>query len=485
MSAELSIHHDQPVPAPLIVDLDNALIFTNVVAETFVVALVRAPLAALKSLGSLFRGGLRAFEERLADVGNVDAALLPYNQAVVEATRRAAAEGRPVYLLSARSERYGRAVASHLNLLAGWIACNDGGARPGESRIDRLVRQFGQEGFDYIGEDGGRPAIWRNTPHSPDGQARSGETVQALEPADNETANAGRRPRAGLKTWLRLIRVHQYAKNGLVLVPVLTGHAFALDQLTAAFMALVSFCLVASSVYIVNDIVDLEADRAHPTKRRRPIASGEIPIVHGLLAVPVLLGVGMGLAVAVSLPFLLVLLGYLAVTTAYSFYLKRRLLIDVVALAGLYTLRVIAGSVATQVGMSEWLLGFSMFLFMSLALVKRYTELGTRESAGLPDPKNRNYRIADMPMLGSLAAASGFSAVVVFGLYLSSDAVRDSYSRPYVLWLACPILMYWIGRVLIMAQRRDIHDDPIVFALKDRISVLALIVLSSLVLAAI
>lgn len=482
MSAELSMHHDRPAPTPFIVDLDNALTFTNIVAESFVVALVRAPLEALRSLGALLRGN-GAFEERLSAVGAVDATLLPYNRTVVEATRRAAAEGRPVYLLSARGERYARAVAAHLDLLAGWISWNDGATRPGESRIDRLVRQFGHEGFDYIGDDRGRLAIWRSVPHSGDPSA-TGEIVQPLTPAEPESGDI-KRPRAGLKTWLRLIRVHQYAKNGLVLVPVLTGHAFALDQLTAAFMALVSFCLVASSVYIVNDIVDLEADRAHPTKRRRPIASGEIPILHGLMAVPVLLAAGIGVAAAVSMPFLLVLLGYLAVTTAYSFYLKRRLLIDVVALAGLYTLRVIAGSVATEVGMSEWLLGFSMFLFMSLALVKRYTELGTRESAGLPDPKNRNYRIADMPMLGSLAAASGFSAVVVFGLYLSSDAVRDSYSRPYVLWLACPILMYWVGRLLIMAQRRDIHDDPIVFALKDRISVLALIVLSSLVLAAI
>lgn len=287
-----------------------------------------------------------------------------------------------------------------------------------------------------------------------------------------------------LRVWIKALRVHQYAKNILIFVPLLTAHAFAFSSLLRALLAFVAFSLCASAVYILNDLVDLDADRRHPSKRLRPFASGAIPIAHGMIAMPVLLGLAFGCAFAVSLPLAAALAGYLGLTLAYSLKLKRKLLVDVVVLAMLYTARVVAGAAALPVAVSEWLLAFSMFIFTSLALVKRYVELSLRIERELPDPSNRNYQLADLPIVGALAAASGFNAVTIFALYISSPAVRELYHHPERLWLICPILLYWVGRTIVLAHRRHIDDDPIVFALNDPVSRLAGAVTIAIVLLA-
>jgi 4-hydroxybenzoate polyprenyltransferase len=281
------------------------------------------------------------------------------------------------------------------------------------------------------------------------------------------------REEPSLRVWLKALRVHQYAKNVLIFVPLLTAHAYAVPFLLRAMLAFVAFSLCASAVYILNDLVDLDADRRHPSKRLRPFASGTIPIAHSIIAIPVLLLLAFGCAFIASLPLAAVLAGYLALTLAYSLTLKRKPLIDVVVLAMLYTTRVVAGAVALPVMVSEWLLAFSMFIFTSLALIKRYTELSLRLEKQLPEPSNRDYQLADLPIVGALAAASGFNAVTIFALYISSPTVRDLYRHPQLLWLICPILLYWIGRAVMFAHRRAIDDDPILFALRDRVSRLA------------
>ena len=280
------------------------------------------------------------------------------------------------------------------------------------------------------------------------------------------------------------MRVHQYAKNALVFVPLLTAHAFTPEALLQSILALLAFSLCASSVYLLNDLLDLAADRAHLTKRRRPLASGMIPLMDGILAVPVLFLASLAVAIVVSPTFLGVLLGYFALTTAYSLVLKRKMLIDAVALALLYAFRVVGGAVAINVAISEWLIAFSLFIFMALALVKRYIELSSLLDRSLPDPSNRNYKTGDLPIVAALAAASGFNAVTILTLYLSSDAVHSLYNHPQLLWLLCPVLMFWFGRVLLMAHRRLMHDDPIVFALRDRVSRHVLLASVGIVLAA-
>jgi 4-hydroxybenzoate polyprenyltransferase len=270
-----------------------------------------------------------------------------------------------------------------------------------------------------------------------------------------------------------LLRVHQWAKNALVFVPLVTAQRFDLLAVGEAIGALIAFSLAASAIYILNDLVDLDADRKHPSKRLRPLAAGMFAITQAMALIPALLAVAFTVALLVSPAFAVVLLAYLSLTTAYTFVLKRKMLVDVMALASLYTIRVFGGAMAISVPMSEWLLAFSMFIFTALALIKRYIELAARIDKDLSDPTNRNYLKSDLDIVAALAAASGFNAVTVFALYISSDAVRPLYRHPEALWLICPILMYWLGRALLMAHRRLMDDDPVIFALRDQNSYIA------------
>lgn len=275
-----------------------------------------------------------------------------------------------------------------------------------------------------------------------------------------------------LQRWLKLIRIHQWSKNALVFVPLVTSHSFDLISLGQATGAFFAFSLAASGIYVINDRIDLEFDREHRTKKHRPLAAGEIPVQDALIVALILVTVATVGAFVLAPWFGLVLLGYLACATAYIFILKQKIIIDVVTLAALYVLRIVGGAAAIAVVPSLWLLIFSMFVFLALALVKRYTELVGWLDVNLPGPKNRDYRKVDLDTIATLAAASGFNAVTVFGLYLSSDTVRELYTYPQLLWLICPILVYWIARVLLLARRGLINEDPILFALKDRVSLI-------------
>jgi 4-hydroxybenzoate polyprenyltransferase len=270
--------------------------------------------------------------------------------------------------------------------------------------------------------------------------------------------------------WLRLLRPHQWAKNGLVGVPLLTSHHLSPAAIVLALLAAAAFSACASAGYILNDYLDVQADRDHPTKRERPFAGGTVSFASGAVLGIVCLLLAFGIASLISWRFVGVLGVYCIGTAAYSLILKRMMVIDALTLAGLYTVRIIGGAVAIGVPMSEWLIAFSMFLFLSLALIKRHSEMAMRFDAGLNDPANRDYKASDLPVITSLAAASGYCAVIVLSLYLSSDAVRALYANPPVLWLACPIFLYWISRALMLSNRRLINDDPIIFATKDKVS---------------
>jgi 4-hydroxybenzoate polyprenyltransferase len=287
------------------------------------------------------------------------------------------------------------------------------------------------------------------------------------------------------RAWFKLLRVHQWAKNALVLVPLLTAHRFDLLAFGQEIAAFLVFSTAASGVYILNDLVDLDSDRKHPSKRHRPLANATVSVSKATIVAPVLVAIGLVGAFLIGPWFAIVLLGYILLTTAYTFGLKRKMIVDVVALASLYTMRVIGGAAAISVPVSEWLLGFSMFIFTSLALIKRYTELAGRIDADLPDASNRNYRKSDLDIVAALAAAAGFNAVTVFALYISSETVHHLYRYPKALWLICPILMYWLARILMMAHRRHMDDDPIVFALKDWNSILAFSLIGAILIGAI
>ena len=273
---------------------------------------------------------------------------------------------------------------------------------------------------------------------------------------------------------LRALRPHQWVKNLLVYVPVVLDHKlFHPDTMTKATLAFVAFCCAASAAYVLNDLVDLEADRRHPTKRERPFASGALQPAAGLVLVPLLLAIAFGLSWS-SLPlrFVVLLALYVVLTSAYSLYLKRIAVLDVLLLAGLYTLRVLAGIAAAQVRFSTWLLAFAMFLFLSLAFLKRYTEVSAMEGTATEQVRRRGYQRGDREWLGSMGGACGYLSVLVLALYINSEQVVALYRLPLALWLVCPLLLYWVGRMWLLAHRGKIHDDPIVATVLDPASYL-------------
>ena len=397
--------------------------------------------------------------------------------------RNAREKGRPVYLASASNECYVGGVADHLGLFDGWFASAENENLSSSAKARRLVEAFGEQGFDYIGNDKADLAVWSKAKRRL--AVEPSPSVRAALKAMDADAFVLETPAGGLRAWIKLLRPHQWAKNALVFVPLFAAHRFDLEAVVYVIIAAVAFSLAASAIYILNDLVDIDADRRHRSKRLRPLAAGTVSVNKALLAAPVLLLVAFGVGLLVSPWFAAVLLGYAALTTAYTFYFKRKMMVDIVALASLYTLRVIGGAVAISASPSEWILAFSMFIFTSLALIKRYVELAARLDAALPDPTNRNYRKSDLAVLGAMAAASGFNAVTVFALYISSDTVHRLYRHPQALWLICPILMYWVGRALMMAERRLMDDDPLLFALKDRISLAAFALIGLIMIAAI
>jgi 4-hydroxybenzoate polyprenyltransferase len=365
-----------------------------------------------------------AYERRLASrlgAPAPDLTALPFDETVLESVRAARADGRKVWLLASDSRADAEAIATRLGLFDGVIEADD-------------ARRL-KDGFAYVGRD---------------------------------PAKATGRP--GWTTWLRALRVHQYVKNLLVFVPLGAAHDLEPDAFLNASTAFASFCLCASGVYVLNDLVDLSADRAHPTKCRRPFASGALPLSSGPPLIGALLAGAFVLALFLPLRFFLCLVGYLVLTTAYSFWLKRKMAADVVVLALLYTTRILAGGFATSVVVSEWLLAFSTFIFTALALMKRHVEIVALREHDLEDAKNRDYKRSDLPVIAALAGASAVNSVTVFALYLSSSAVVSAYSHPRVLWLVCPLLLYWLARALMMAHRGTMDDDPVAFALRDRIS---------------
>lgn len=454
------------IKRPLVVDLDGTLIRSDLFFENLFGFVGLSPFEAYK-IPLWLLNGKAALKRKLAESSEIDVATLPYAEAVLACIHKARMEGRRVYLASASDELLVRAVALHLGLFDGWFSSDGVTNLSGSTKAAVLVSMFGEGNFDYIGNAEVDFDVWKHAATalyigpSPRLQRRLTALNKAAEVVIVEKSNYA---------WVRLLRPIQWAKNALIGVALLTAHKFNLQAVLLILIAVASFSACASAVYIINDLVDIKADRAHPSKRKRPFASGEVSFLSAAIVGTLCLVVAFLAAAAISLKFIGVLVLYLATTTAYSLILKRKMLIDVVTLAGLYTIRVLAGAVAINVHMSEWLITFSIFIFLSLALIKRYSELIIRFDGGLSDPTNRNYKKDDLPVVSSLAAASGYCSIVVLSLYVTSDAVRGLYANPSMLWLTCPLMIYWISRMLMLSHRRLMTDDPIIFAVKDKIS---------------
>ncbi len=463
----------------LAVDLDGTLIASDMLHETFWASLSQdwstlftAPLALTK--------GRAALKSALQDKGKVQVDALPYNQVVIDYIKSWRDRGNQVVLVTASDQRIADQIGTHIGLFDA-IYGSDGDVNlKGGNKANFLEQKYGANGFAYMGDSGADLAVW--------GKAAKAITVNASDSirgkvdklgcdAEHLTTNGVSR-----KAYLKALRPHQWLKNILVFLPMIAAHNFALGTVTNSLLAFVSFCLIASSVYVVNDLLDLKADRAHPRKRERPFASGAIPVSHGPWMACGLLFGGFFLAAWTNLAFLGVMLIYFSITTAYSITLKRKLIIDVCTLAGLYTIRIITGGVATGIVLSVWLLAFSIFLFFSLAAVKRQAELVDSAKRGKLSASGRGYHVDDLPVMTQMAVASGYLSVLVLALYLNSPTVVSLYAWPVVLWGICPILLYWISRVIMMTHRGHMHDDPIVFAARDRNSQVCFLLVAALAL---
>jgi 4-hydroxybenzoate polyprenyltransferase/phosphoserine phosphatase len=455
--------------APLCVDLDGTLIRSDLLLETLLLLIKRNPLYLFMLPLWLLRGKA-VLKAQIASRVRLNAAALPYNKEFVQWLRSQRAAQRSLWLCTAASEPLARAVADHLGLFDGVLASDRTVNLAGTVKADRLAEQFGEGGFDYCGNERKDMAVWRRAAGAivvNGGSRLEAEASRSVRVVQTFPANA--RP---LESMIRALRPHQWAKNLLILVPLLAAHGAAdPDSIAAAALAFVGFSLCASSVYLLNDLLDLEADRAHPRKSKRPFASGALPLLAGLVLAPLLLVAAVIIAAFLPPKFWLVLATYYAFTCAYSFVLKGLVLIDALALAGLYTLRIIAGAAAVSVPLSFWLLLFSVFLFLSLAFVKRFAELESLRRQQRLSAVGRGYHVEDLPLLQSLGTASGYLSVLVLALYINSPQIEVLYSRPKVIWMLCVLMLYWISRIWMVAQRGRMHDDPVVFALKDKQSV--------------
>jgi 4-hydroxybenzoate polyprenyltransferase len=485
---------------PLCVDLDGTLVKSDTLLDTVIVLARQNPRAVLSFPGWVAQGKA-AFKRQVSLLAEIDVVHLPYNHSLLEYLRQQHAEGREIYLATGADTLLAERVAAHLGIFTGVLASDGTTNLTGHNKLAAFQQRF-PAGFCYIGNARPDVLLLKNCVEpmvaNPHRSLRAGLRLAGIVPVRNFQDSA-----SPLKAWLRAIRLHQWAKNVLIFLPVLLAHVRAAGPMVAAGMAFVSFGLAASSTYIVNDLLDLEADRHHPRKRRRPFASGDLSPIAG--AVTIAIFTLLSLALAVLLPRVLAYLSpeyalqtpwkflewlatYAVATTAYSLRLKRMMLVDVIVLSGLYTIRIIAGSAATGVPVSQWLAAFSIFFFLSLAFVKRFSELESMRlrSQGVAEVavKGRAYRVSDLEQMRSFGTASGYASVVVFSLYIGNEVAKNLYLHHTRLWLLVPVLLLWLSRLWLVASRGELHEDPVIYAVTDKRSLQLGVIVVAIVISA-
>lgn len=456
---------------PLVVDLDGTLIRTDMLHESALRALRDRPWDALRIPYWLSQG--KAFlKQRLAQSCDFDASSLPYAPDLLTWLKAQKAEGRQLVLCTASDVSIATEIAAHLDIFDIVMASDGVVNLAGRYKAEALEQRFGRAGFDYAGNSRADLAVWERARCAVVVNASADLAAKAAAQCEVERVFAA--PAARLGTWFRVLRVHQWMKNLLLFVPLIAAHLLTeIDTLLVLAIALLAFSLCASSVYIANDLLDLESDRQHPRKCTRPFASGAVPAWMGVALAPVLLAASVVLASLVGNSFLLCMVVYFLLTCVYSWVLKRLVLVDCLTLAVLYTLRIIAGAAAAGIALSFWLLAFSVFLFLSLAFVKRYAELQLQMVSGKEKLHGRGYLTSDAPLIQTLGITSGNASVVVLALYLNSAVVLELYRTPEVVWGAVPVMLFWVSWIWMKAHRGDMHDDPLVFAVKDKVSLMA------------
>ena len=456
---------ERPSTVPLCVDLDGTLVRSDTLHETFISAsvLLRRP----SGIRSLIRRGRAGLKQHLARYANLDVRTLPYNEELLEYLREQKAAGRRLVLVTGADHAIADAVNEHLGLFDDVIASDGVVNLTGRAKARMLISRFGEKGFDYAGN--GRPdlVVWRAARAAVLVDTPPAVTAAAGKAATIERHFDGRRSQ--LRALVKAMRPYQWVKNILVFVPLVTAHAYGdAGAWGAACTTFLAFCAIASAIYLLNDLVDIQSDRLHARKRFRPFASGALSVPAGLAAAGVLLLLGGGLAYISEAGFGLAC--YVALSLSYSARLKERPLVDVFILAALYSVRMFAGGEAVGHPVSLWLLGFSSFLFLSLALVKRVEELREIAEQGIGRTARRGYFVEDLNLLTIFGVASSFSSALVLALFVQSEATEELYATPALLWGIVPLLLFWQCRLWLSTVRGQMHDDPILYAAFDWVS---------------
>jgi 4-hydroxybenzoate polyprenyltransferase len=456
----------------LCIDLDGTLLDSDMLVEAGFSFIKNKPHKVLSLFGWL-KEGKAQLKAHLAESSGVDVEVLPYNQCVLQLIEQAKAEGKYVVLATATHRILAERVAEYLGCFDEVLSTDNGVNLSSHRKRELLVERFGEGEYDYVGNSTDDLEVWRHAKSAVVVNPERGVLARAREQANVTEVLETRQNQ--VRAWIKALRIHQWMKNLLVFVPLLVSHSLTeFSLLVDGILAFLFFGICASSVYLLNDLIDLNDDRHHRTKKHRPFASGSIPIKLGLLAFPGLLLLSfLGAWLLLPIEFVAVLLVYYVLTLTYSLWLKRYMAVDVIALASLYTIRIIAGAAALSLPLTFWILGFSIFIFLSLALVKRYAELNEARKLGKTErARGRGYYPSDLEMISSLGAASGYMSVMVLALYIQDDATRMLYSQPEIIWLACPVLLFWVTRVWLLTHRGEMHDDPVIFAVKDKVSIL-------------
>jgi 4-hydroxybenzoate polyprenyltransferase len=461
-SPSLEIH------PPLFIDLDGTLIKSDLLVESFILLIKRNPLIIFKIPFWLLRGKAH-LKSKIAERIHIDPAHLPFHSGFLSFLHEEAARGRELILASASNVIPANQVADHLGIFRKVLASDDTLNLAGKKKLKAILETCNNGEFDYAGNASTDLVIWAHCR-----KAILVNPGRGIEKTIRKKANIQEIFEERITSpspYLRLIRAHHWMKNLLLFVPLMTSHNW--DDLSSIFnltIGFFSFSFCASGGYIFNDFLDLQSDRNHPRKCRRPLAACDISLVGAGILMILLFSIGLVIAGFLSMKFLGILLLYVIFSLAYSFWLKTIVLIDVLTLAGLYALRVIAGAFLIDVYLSFWLLTFSIFIFFSLALVKRCSELHTISKTNSSSTKGRDYHAYDLDYLQNMGIASGYLSVIVLALYINSNEVTIHYSQPKFLWVLCPAILYWISRVWLKTGRGEMNDDPLVYAIRDRVS---------------
>jgi 4-hydroxybenzoate polyprenyltransferase/phosphoserine phosphatase len=450
---------------PIVVDLDGTLTPTDTLVESLLKYMRKSPLNLFRVVG-LGRQERAVFKSHIADHTSISGELLPYNEPFLKYLKEEKAKGRRIVLATAAHRSIADAVSSHLDIFDDVLATDGTHNLKGKEKLAAIHESLGEH-FVYAGNSRADIPIWKECKHAilvgvPSQVARSIKRQVSVE-------REFKWPAPDLKVLMKALRVHQWLKNLLLFVPLLTAiNLSSFSRLLHVMVAFVAFSLAASSTYIFNDLLDIENDRAHPRKCNRPFASGQLSITAGVIMSVVLMVVAVTMALSLSQGFFFMLLLYVIMTVFYTLVLKEIVLIDVLMLSLLYTWRILAGSIATPVATSFWLMAFSVFIFFSLALVKRCAELVAMDEKGKMGTYGRDYWVEDLRVLWPLGVGAALAAVVMFGLFISAPETRIGYATPDMLWLVAIALIYWQSRLWVMTSRGQMHDDPVIFAITDK-----------------